>query len=435
MHHEHSYPTSVLHLSTMNLNLPTIIVLAAALQSPILAGSSPGFAGDWQTTYGVMNLTEPVPGHITGAYQTGDVRGRLRGTVQSTKQNRQKLIFTFEEPSATGSGEFTLSPGANSFTGRWTEDGRENQVLTWEGARIIPDFQGFTGLWSTTFGPMRLHQSGDAISGSYSDQGTHCELTRTLNRANNRLAFTYREPETRGQGHFQLSAGQHTIRGQWKAAGDKEWQTWTGTRILPEPGLTWLVVLEAPWESGFARHQPQYALGDMLEAFFARAPQVRVRQRPFTNREALLRWGREIAYLAEPAVVVVACHGTAKGLTVQGQFIEPETIAKAFQFAGDNLRLLHFSSCSILKGQVPQIIQERIPGRARFPISGYASQVDWPASVSIDFAYLDMILSQDAEPEDAARRVLKLMPFAGERPVAGTDVKPARFRFQPGSFE
>jgi hypothetical protein len=143
----------------------------------------------------------------------------------------------------------------------------------------------------------------------------------------------------------------------------------------------------------------------------------------------LRRWCQEASYLAEPTVVVIATHGTPKGVPVaSGAVIGAKAIAESLGQAG-NVQLLHFSACQVMKGPMAKEIHAALPAGTSFPVSGYTTTVDWAASAVIEFMYLDLILARHKSPEVAASQIVKLMPFAGDTPSPGTGVRPAGFRF------
>jgi hypothetical protein len=158
----------------------------------------------------------------------------------------------------------------------------------------------------------------------------------------------------------------------------------------------------------------------MLRELFARSAGVRVRQRFFHDAASLGQWCRELAYLPEPAVLVIASHGVAEGLSVHGKVIGTKDVFASLRYAA-NLKLLHFSSCLVGLGR------ERAP----FPVSGYATSVDWGASALLEFTYLDLILNRGLEPVNAAATLPKLVRFAGDRAPRGSPYPAAGFRFFP----
>jgi hypothetical protein len=152
-----------------------------------------------------------------------------------------------------------------------------------------------------------------------------------------------------------------------------------------------------------------------------------VRHRWFTDLASLSLWCREVAYLAEPVVLLVATHGTPKGVAVNGKTIGARELAECLRYC-DNIKLLHFSACLLMKDRLAAELVQHLEKQANFPISGYSTTVDWAGSAVIEFLYLDLILLRKKTPAQAAEQVLKLMPFAGDRPIQGAVLPPAGFR-------
>jgi hypothetical protein len=203
-----------------------------------------------------------------------------------------------------------------------------------------------------------------------------------------------------------------------------EWKPWRGRRVQPERGVTWLLVLEAHWQRSVAENE--YAFGHMLREVFARLPQVRVRQRFFHDAESLDHWCRELLYVAEPAILMIASHGVADGLSVHGQVINTTRVLDSVRDAG-NLKLLHFSSCLVgLDGQ-------RALAKQPFPVSGYTTSVDWGASALLEFTYLDFMLNRGYEPADAAKALPKLVTYTGDEVAEDSPYRAAGFRFFPAA--
>src|SRR5947208_3191065 len=134
----------------------------------------------------------------------------------------------------------------------------------------------FTGHWLTTFGPMDLTQQGTAVRGTYHGVAGEGTLEGTV--AGNVLSFRYQVPVERG----------HGFGGQWQPEGSERSGAWLGRRVMPTAGLTWLIVLEAHWQTSFADRE--YSFGNMLKEFFARLAHVAVRHRFFNDEASLERW-------------------------------------------------------------------------------------------------------------------------------------------------
>lgn len=348
---------------------------------------------------------------FTGVYQYGKAECQLNGTVDGNT-----LRFRYQEPNEQGEGVFRLLR-AGKFTGSYCVDG-DQRVRRWEGER------GWDGIWDTDFGRMRLLHDTDRVHGSYEGAGSSQIDGHDTGGV---FEFRYEEPRNAGEGHFQLSDDHFSFAGEWRATGTEgttEWKPWRGHRVQAERGVTWLLVLEAHWQRSIAENE--YAFGHMLREVFARLPQVRVRQRFFHDAESLDHWCRELLYIAEPAILMVASHGVAEGLSVHGQVINTTRVLNAVRDAG-NLKLLHFSSCLVgLDGQ-------RALAKQPFPVSGYTTSVDWGASAMLEFTYLDLILNRGLEPADAAATLPKLITYAGDRVADDSPYPAAGFRFFPAA--
>jgi hypothetical protein len=223
----------------------------------------------------------------------------------------------------------------------------------------------------------------------------------------------------KGHGRFELDPLGYALGGEWMQDGQPAQQL-AGRRVLPRPGLTWLVVLEAHWQR--ALDENEFAFGHMLHELFARVPWAQVRHRFYDDEASLVRWCRQLRYLPEPAVLVITGHGETSGLTVQGRPIPMPAVVDTLRLA-DTLRLLHFSAC--LVGQDAGQALAAAP----FPVSGYTTAVDWAQSALTEFIYLDMILEKGLAPARAAEQLLALVRFSGSDELPGSPYRPAGFRF------
>jgi hypothetical protein len=179
-------------------------------------------------------------------------------------------------------------------------------------------------------------------------------------------------------------------------------------------------VLEANWEESLAT--PEYSFGQMLRTFFTRLPNVQVRHRFIHNAADFRRWASEAAYFAEPVVLYISSHGTP-----HGAIFGPDTVGADALIAGlqhiDNLRLLHFGSCQVMAGDIPEKIAAARPPDRRFPISGFARPADWAGSAIVDFTYLELVLGRNLDPREAAAHTKRLIKFADDTeksPIAGS---------------
>jgi hypothetical protein len=363
------------------------------------------FSGRWLTTFGFMELTQHG-NDVDGTYGGG---ATIHGTVQDGQ-----LVFRYEEPSATGEGWFQLSRHGK-FRGQWREDG-SGAGGDWYGQR------GFDGVWETTFGPMRLFHEADRVHGCYEGVGM---ANMQGQMQGDRFVFRYQEPKASGEGWFELDEQQLNFQGAWRPDGSTAWGAWGGRRRLPTPNLRWLVVLEAHWQRSLA--EEECAFGHMLREFFARVGNVKVRHRFFQNEAGLEKWCRELMYLPEPAVLVIATHGNDQGLMAHGQPIGPRVLVHNLPKA-ESLMLLHFSACLMLNDGPAGETARALHSVGAFPVSGYTTSVDWAASAILEFTYFDLILSRGMPPALAAEQVGRLLSFAGDGGVPEAGFPGAGFR-------
>lgn len=388
------------------------------LIAPARAAEMADFTGDWSATYGPLKLKQTGV-HVVGSYDMSGTIGLVEGDVQG-----RRLTFAYREPNAAGKGWFEMAGDGASFDGRWRADG-ETSWSRWTGERGAHAAAAatFDGVWSSTYGPLRLTQDGQAVRGFYRmGDGRFADLSGTVR--NDRLEFRYDEQGVKGAGHFDLAPDGAGFAGSWTSDAGQQGD-WTGARVAAMPGRVWLVILEARWEESLADRE--YAYGTMLAAYFARIQNVECRHRFFDDADSLARICSEIPFLPGPAVVVIASHGSEEGLSVGSRSISAGEIAACFARA-DNVSLLHFSSCLIMAGKLPADISKRLPPGISFPMSGYATSVDWGASAAAEFLYLDLILARDLEPADAVKRLVALLPVAGDTAPAGSPFDPLGIR-------
>jgi hypothetical protein len=366
------------------------------------------FSGDWQTTFGPLHLTQRR-GKITGSYTYMSAECAIRGTLRAGR-----FVFTYQDPDRRGQGWFEPIRGGRSFRGQYRPRG--GKWNKWEGERI-----GFDGLWNSSFGLVRLIEDGDRVIGFY-EAGSGATIHGK--RAGNRFRFTYRESKGRGEGRFELSADGLSFQGEWRPRGQTAWRPWSAIRVRPQPDLTWLVVIEAPWQRSLS--EGEYAFGNMLREFFARVPGVQVRHRFFSNEAGLRKSCRDLLYIAEPVVVVLATHALPNGIVVDGQTIEIASLVDILKLGG-NVKLLHFSACLLMQDPASVAQFRQLSAHTGLAISGYRTSVDWAASAIIEFAYLDMVLARGMTPQAAAEQLPRLLPFAGAQVPDDSVFRPADF--------
>ena len=275
------------------------------------------------------------------------------------------------------------------------------------------DDPDFGGRWNSTYGTMRLVQEGTRVTGTYSySSGSSIEGTVE----GDRLTFRYVEPAAEGEGWFVLSEDGDSLSGQWREDGSSGWASWTATRTNSDPNRRWLYVIEAYWEGSLA--EQEYAFGDMLRSWFARYPDVEVRQRRVHSGADLRAALAEVAYLEEPVAVWIASHGSGGELTINGDHVPAAEVADALA-AAPSVFLVHFSSCEMAMGEGLQTVRAalQVPDAV---VSGFIVSVDWSTSALIEIAYLDLILGRGLRPAAAYDQVLSELPMAGDNGVAGS---------------
>jgi hypothetical protein len=370
------------------------------------------FAGRWMTSFGPMTLRQDGS-QVRGSYGRSGTENTIEGTVEGGR-----LAFRYKEAQEHGTGWFRLRrPG--SFGGEYLAEGNP-RTLPWQGWR------DFDGLWDTSIGRLRLVQEDGQVTGT-SEWDTTARIEGIVEQSPRlpfqeqrvRLPFQLQAAKVKGRGVFELDATGYMLSGEWAEEGQPA-HPLAGQRAMPQPGLTWLVVLEAHWQRSLDDNE--FAFGHMLRELFARLPRALVRHRFYHDEASLLHWCRQLLYLPEPSVLVITGHGETTGLTVGGKIIALSGIIDSLRLA-DGLKLLHFSSC--LVGQdAGQALRE-----APFPVSGYTTSVDWAQSALTEFIYLDMILEKGLSPGRAAEELLRLVRFAGTEDLPGSPYRPAGFCF------
>ncbi len=366
-----------------------------------------GFEGDWDTTFGPLSLSRFADG-LAGSYGAAPSSSWIEGRASA-----RHFDFRYREADEAGEGWFELADDGARFRGRWRADGSE-EWADWNGERpgATAPTAGCAGVWTSSFGTLRLEQDGALVRGSYSQPpGSRIEGRLSAGV----LRGSYSEPDgTRGRVVLEFSADREHFRGAWRAGlegtlelGDEGASTWTGRRAHPIPGRKWLIVLEAHWETSLA--QPPYSYGAILRAFFERAPDIQVRQRYFHDRADFLRQCLDLESLLEPVTLYISSHGSRAGVGVGSEVLDGETIGRAL--AGlPNLELVHFGGCELLGGAFGRNVREA--SGSTFPLSGFEVEVDWAASAIVDLTYLHLVLERGTPPVEAVAALHGMLSFA-----------------------
>jgi hypothetical protein len=287
------------------------------------------------------------------------------------------------------------------------------------------ELKSFDGVWQTTFGKMRLIQKSDGIVfGKY-----QFDLTSKIDGKikNAKLEFRYTEKNISGSGWFKLNESGSEFTGEWTEDGKVDYKKWSGKKIEPVKDLKWLVVIEACWENSYL--EKEFLFGDMLKSFFDRNPSVEVRRRTFTDEASLRLWLEDVQYIPEDVLLVIAGHGTSNGFVISNKDIPPTAISDSIKYAS-NVKVLHFSSCLIMKDNyAKQILKELEATQPNLLISGYTTRVDWGVSAIFEMIYFDEILGRNQRALEAAKTALKLYPLAGKSKLSGVPYAPAGFTY------
>lgn len=405
--------------------------------APVALGQNPaaapnatpslGFAGKWITEDGEM-LLEVVGDRVLGlvaAEPPATVLGRVSG-------RRLEMQYVIEgEPAFRA--EVLLAEDARSFSGRWrVEDGSREplgeQDPELRGTRL--DTQGFAGDWSSSFGRMRLEVNGTKVTGTY-ELGGASTIDGTVD--GRLLRFRYTEPGgVSGLGEFRLAEDGASFMGRWRQDGgragplDEADDFWLGLRRAPGATAdvgTWLVVLEPHWEPSISHSE--FSFGEMLREYYRRIPNLRVRHRRIHDRADFVRVGKEISSIEGDVILYVASHGTEAGAVLADGPIDATLLAGLLARV-KNVRLVHFGSCLVAGGQVPEDVLRSLPPDRRVPISGFTRTADWGGSAIVDFAYLDNLLERRLEPKAAVAATRRNVLFASDAapgPVPPMDLR------------
>jgi hypothetical protein len=361
------------------------------------------FAGRWLTSFGPMVLAQDGS-RVHGTYGRDVTEHPIEGTATA-----DEFAFRYSEPQERGTGRFKLRRYGR-FTGEYLAEGAP-RAIPWQGWRDCD------GLWDTQLGRLRFVQEDPRRVFGLAEYDAAARIEGEFDGS--RLTFKLDAGNFTGRAVLDLDPTGYTLSGEWLEANQPP-RALGGQRIVPRPALIWLVVAEAHWQR--ALDDSEFAFGHMLGELFARLPRAQVRHRFYHDESSLLHWCRQLLFLPEPAVLVLAGHGETSGLTVNGKIIPLARILESLRYA-DGLQLVHFSSC--LVGQD----SERALRAAPFPVSGYQTSVDWAQSALIEFVYLDMILEKGLSPAAAAEQLVSLVRFAGAEEIEGSPYRPAGFCF------
>src|ERR1700754_4128222 len=285
------------------------------------------FAGKWSTSFGPMVLAQDGS-RVRGSYGREVAEHPIEGTATA-----DEFSFRYIEPQESGAGCFKLHR-YGYFGGDYLAEGN-TRALPWQGWR------GCDGLWDTHLGRLRfVQETADRVIG-FAEYDAAAQIEGELE--GQRLTFKLEAGNFSGRAVLDLDPTGYALNGEWLEANQPP-RPLGGQRIVPRPGLIWLVVAHAHWQR--ALDDSEFAFGHMLGELFARLPRAQVRHRFYHDEASLLHWCRQLLFLPEAAVLVLAGHGETNGLTVNGKIIALAGILESLRYA-DGLQLVHFSSCLV----------------------------------------------------------------------------------------
>ncbi|MCK4732253.1 MAG: hypothetical protein KAT65_07325 [Methanophagales archaeon] len=125
-----------------NEGLMTIVVVALvviALMSVAMPAVGAGdgacdWTGTWDTSWGKMVLVQ-TGNQVTGTYEHDN--GKIEGLVSgNTLTGTWSEAPSYSPPGDAGDFKFTISPGCNSFTGKWRYGSAGGWSSGWDGTRV-----------------------------------------------------------------------------------------------------------------------------------------------------------------------------------------------------------------------------------------------------------------------------------------------------------
>ncbi|RLE06775.1 hypothetical protein DRJ00_09200 [Candidatus Aerophobetes bacterium] len=196
-----------------------------------------------------VTVTGSKPSLKMGVSGNRDVDGDWALTVKVNGQPLEK-----EKIIAGTKGWQDLSFDLTAFSGQTVDIQIEARANNWyfefvffdyiqieEGTLAPSDYKelprevtSFQGVWDTSWGEMRLTQSGANVTGTYIHQDGKIKGTVRGNILTGKWseAPSYSEPHDAGDVELELSEDGNSFSGRWRYGSSGEWDgVWTGTRI------------------------------------------------------------------------------------------------------------------------------------------------------------------------------------------------------------
>jgi len=206
----------------------------ALLPAVFQAGDFTSPEGSYETNFGALILK--VSGNkVSGSYSHDN--GRIEGTWEGNRLvGKWSEAPTYKPPHDAGEFEFVFPKDFKSFAGRWRYGfGGKEWSGDWHGTRTAAAMEEMvSGDWNSSFGMMSLKQSGNKISGTYTNQNGKIDgvLQGNIIKGTWFQAPSYKPPNDAGDFMFVLSADRNSFSGKYRwGFGGEEWAgNWTGTK-------------------------------------------------------------------------------------------------------------------------------------------------------------------------------------------------------------
>ena len=203
-----------------------VVAIAASLISGAASAASTAptpswFAGVWQTSFGVMKIKQ-TGAAVTGRYGsaqtytiTGTVSGRtLRGTWTQAGSSG-KFFFTISTDGSSFKGDYGTGaePPTSAWTGTITSHAKQQAAgaatTTTSTTKVALKPSNFAGVWKTSFGVMKIKQTGAAVTGRYGSAQTYT-ITGTV--SGRTLRGTWTQAGSSGKFFFTISTDNSSSR-------------------------------------------------------------------------------------------------------------------------------------------------------------------------------------------------------------------------------
>ncbi|MDD5399283.1 MAG: hypothetical protein PHU70_09425 [Dehalococcoidia bacterium] len=191
------------------------------------------WTGTWQCGQTNLYLTQSG-NQVTGWRSDDNVRLEAYSTGNT-------LVGTWSPPSS-GDFQFTMSSDGKSYTGLFRANSSGSWTVSWTCYRTStapppsqpPSVANWSGQWLCgSWGRLKLTQSGNQVTGTYSYQGGKFTGYATGNTLVGTWSEepTYNPPDDAGDVQFNMAADGNSFTGYWRYGSSGSWAgTWNGQR-------------------------------------------------------------------------------------------------------------------------------------------------------------------------------------------------------------